>query len=157
MACLWVVLSTGCLIIVPSLESRLWGSDMLEAILDGGEILGTVYGNCCLGHYVQCMGTVDSVISPILFMFKGGIWNHIITLLLRRDITSGHWLLWPGSPGCVRSACGVAWAPVSRIRLLISAGFSFCFLLGYSSEKCRLYLEHIVFEPHCLFGSVCHR
>ena len=29
---------------------------------------------------------------------------------LRRDIASGHWLLWPDSPGCVRSACGVAWA-----------------------------------------------
>jgi hypothetical protein len=141
-------LSTGCLIIISSLESRLRGSDRLEAILDGGGI-GTVYGNCFLCHYVQCTGTVDSVVSPILFMFKGGIRNLIITLLLRRDIASGHWLLWPDSPGCVRSACGVAWASFSRIRLLISAGFFFCFLLGCSSEKCRLYLEHIVFEPHC--------
>ena len=47
MACLWVVLSTGCLIIVPSLESRLRGSDRLEAILDGGE------------NGEQCMGAVS--------------------------------------------------------------------------------------------------
>jgi hypothetical protein len=77
-ACLWVHGSTGLLINVSSLESRLRGSDLCEAVWTVG------------GDWVRCMGTVLSGISPVCSSLGEG-YGTFSSLLLGRDSVSGHW------------------------------------------------------------------
>ena len=134
--CYLGVTDVGCLVIVSLLESRLRGSVAWDCCERWGK-WGAVYGRCFLGHYVQCMGTVDGVISHL---FRGTVrcvaWLSFVSW---GDIASDHWWLWSDSLGRLRSACGVVLALVFRIRLLILSSFPFvsCWAVRARNPACN--------------------